>query len=68
MSYELISEKDIPCPCKKSTYKVRCFQNDWMQHREEWDMNCDSCKSKYRLGSRATNKLESPTYFSWELI
>ena len=48
-SYELDSTTERACPCGKGTYTVRVYSNDWFQYREEWEMNCPTCRLEYTL-------------------
>ncbi|MFI2856903.1 hypothetical protein ACH6EH_07155 [Paenibacillus sp. JSM ZJ436] len=47
MSWEVMSDREYPCPCKKGTYREISENDDWNNWREEVIMNCPSCKEKY---------------------
>ena len=52
MSYEVISEKQVPCACGNGFVKMVTSANDWNQFRESVLIECESCKKNYRVESK----------------
>jgi hypothetical protein len=53
MSYELMNEKSICCPCKKGYITARFFSNDWNQFRSSISIECPTCEKLYKIQSRS---------------
>ena len=51
MSYEVVNEKTVPCPCKKGTVKFVLEENDWFQTKEHVLIECPECAKKYTISS-----------------
>ena len=49
MSYEVIREKEVDCPCGKGKVRQVVKENDWFQQKEFFEIQCDECKEKYRV-------------------
>ena len=52
MSYEIISTKQINCPCGKGKIEYTLKQNDWFQTKELVEIVCTDCKMKYEIVSK----------------
>ena len=46
MSYEVVNERTVPCPCKKGTVKFVLEENDWFQTKEHVLIECPECAKK----------------------
>lgn len=53
MSYDVVKEKTIPCPCKEGVIRYSLSENDWNQTRESITIECHKCKEEYRIVSES---------------
>lgn len=51
MSYEVIYEKEIPCPCGKGKIKHTVRENDFFQTKKSVTIECPVCSMKYNITS-----------------
>lgn len=49
MSWEVMSRRDYPCNCGKSTYTEVNEMDDWNRYREHIITNCPVCAEKERI-------------------
>lgn len=66
MSYEVIDEKHVSCPCGNGCIKIIIEENDFFQRKEDLTVDCMNCKNKYEIKkeiSKSKPKHESELYF-----
>lgn len=51
MSWDVINEKEIPCPCGKGVLKHFFEMDDWNRCREYVVIDCAECRKKYTITS-----------------
>ena len=52
MSYEVISQKQVPCACGNGFVKLVTTENEWNQFKESALIECDICQKTHRIESK----------------
>ena len=65
MSYDLVKENKVDCPCGKGKIALKMYENDWNQEQNEVEIECSECKEKYKITSKyvCQRKGHEATYY-----
>lgn len=66
MSYEVLDQRQVSCPCGNGSIKMIIEENDFFQTKENIFIDCINCKSMYEIKKeiiRSKPKHESEIYF-----
>ncbi|TVY04470.1 hypothetical protein [Cohnella terricola] len=65
MSWDVIYDKEKPCPCGVGTYREVYEMDDWNRTRENVTMSCLDCREKYV--KKWFYKPDGEEYWRWVL-
>ena len=51
MSYDIASEKAVPCACGEGWIKRITYSNDWNQFKENVFIQCERCQNTHHIES-----------------
>lgn len=68
MSYEIISDDKIVCPCGKGHIRKIIKENDWFQRKESILIECECCDNKYTVEKNTVRTYNNHELVSYSLM